>query len=341
MAIDDGFRLFASECLLKRLQALMAEMEGVKSSEDIEYIHRMRVASRRMRSSLKAFGSMLTAKQRKRWTAGIGGITRALGTARDADVQIEVLEKLAAEITEPVARPGIERLELRLRQKRRKMQSGVIQAITQYEASGLAEEISDSMRRCLVECRLREVEAVSTVLLMKGLTEISLRLEELLSWSSLIVKAENVHELHAMRIAAKRLRYTLELFTPVLPGDGKARLDIVKRIQELLGDIHDCDVWTELLPQFMDEERRLTMEYFGDARGMKNLSPGLKLLADNRRQRRGELYAEFMKLWNDLEQKQTWPNLRAELRAIAQSAKQPLPHTIEIIETDHADSTDR
>ncbi len=338
MAIDDGFRLFASECLLKRLQALMAELEGVKSSEDIEYIHRMRVASRRMRSALKVFDPMLSAKQRKRWAAGIGDITRALGTARDSDVQIDALEKLAAVITDTAAQPGIERLELRLRQRRRKLQAGVVEAITNYEASGLAEEISDTMRRCLVECRLRDVEAVSPCLLMKGLTEISLRLEELLSWSSLIVKPENVSELHAMRIAAKRLRYTLELFTPVLPGDGKARLELVKDIQERLGDIHDCDVWLELLPRFLDEERRATMDYYGDTRGMKNLAQGIKMLGDNRRQHREELYADFMSKWADLDKMQTWPSLRAELRAIALTTKHPASHSSEHAESDDADS---
>ena len=52
---------------------------------------------------------------------------------------------------------------------------------------------------------------------------------------------------HAMRIAAKRLRYTLEIAKPVYSPALEEILTAVKRVQTLLGEIHDCDVWQEHL----------------------------------------------------------------------------------------------
>ena len=50
--------------------------------------------------------------------------------------------------------------------------------------------------------------------------------------------------LHDMRIAAKRVRYVLEVSEPVLPG-AKSGVTAAKKLQDVLGEIHDCD---ELLP---------------------------------------------------------------------------------------------
>ena len=64
---------------------------------------------------------------------------------------------------------------------------------------------------------------------------------------------DRVAELHAMRIAAKRLRYTMELFAPFYSDDFRAAITHVKKIQEQLGNIHDADV---LVPQLAAYLRR-------------------------------------------------------------------------------------
>lgn len=74
-----------------------------------------------------------------------------------------------------------------------------------------------------------------------------IRLDELYDWSRYVDDVYHGHELHNLRIAAKRLRYTLEIFEAVLPD---ACLSIVKElvmIQEELGALHDSDVMIALL----------------------------------------------------------------------------------------------
>ena len=54
---------------------------------------------------------------------------------------------------------------------------------------------------------------------------------------------ENVEKLHAMRIAGKQLRYTLEIFAPIYDTALLPYIQIMKDLQDQLGSIHDDDVW--------------------------------------------------------------------------------------------------
>lgn len=73
------------------------------------------------------------------------------------------------------------------------------------------------------------------------------RLEEMYSWDVYVDDPYNVHELHNMRIAAKRLRYTLEIFEETLPPECASIIQEITQIQEELGSIHDSDVMVALL----------------------------------------------------------------------------------------------
>jgi hypothetical protein len=70
---------------------------------------------------------------------------------------------------------------------------------------------------------------------------IAFRLQELLSWRHSILDDSAVEDLHNLRIAAKRLRYALEIFDICFPGV-KSSTNQLTAIQEAVGDIHDLDV---------------------------------------------------------------------------------------------------
>ena len=84
------------------LDAFTGEIAGVKEAQDIEYIHRMRVASRRLRAALPLFRPCFPEKQYAKWMQEITKITRALGDARDADVQIAFLQKILKKNTKRI-----------------------------------------------------------------------------------------------------------------------------------------------------------------------------------------------------------------------------------------------
>jgi len=322
---DAGYILFATEALLKRLQALTQEMDGVRQAQDIEYIHRMRVASRRLRSAITLFEECLPRKKLPDWQKQVRRITRALGAARDTDVQIDLLDKVLRHLQEPSADevdedvrrypPGIERLRLRLRQRREKLQTDVSGALDAWEASQVTEELGQTLRQQLVQARLSQVEAPSPRVYQQAYLITSLRLEEMLAYEASVYHPEQVEELHAMRIAAKRLRYTLEVFAPLYDDGLKQPLQTVRQVQDVLGDIHDCDVWVLVLPQFMEEERARTLKYFGHTRSFGRLRAGLMYLQQERQQHRAERYQEFVEFWQQTQSQDVWGDLRRTLRS--------------------------
>lgn len=76
---------------------------------------------------------------------------------------------------------------------------------------------------------------------------LAVRIAELYSYEPAVTEPTWSHELHDMRIAAKRLRYTLELFAPQFGQAGAQQIDCIKQVQEALGVLHDRDVEIELV----------------------------------------------------------------------------------------------
>jgi hypothetical protein len=142
------------------------------------------------------------------------------------------------------------------------------------------------------------------------------RLDDLHSFLPAVRDPANVQELHDMRIAAKRLRYALELTAPAFGPEARKAARTTKRLQEVLGDIHDCD---EMLPRVSDHIDRLRAEDAAAVReaapfGAPDIGPALARAAPNRdcyqglealaaylRARREVLYARFIDEWSRLE----------------------------------------
>src|SRR6266487_1070828 len=73
------------------------------------------------------------------------------------------------------------------------------------------------------------------------------RLEEMYEWDKYVDQPYRVYELHNLRIAAKRLRYTFEVFEDFLPEKSKSIVEEIAQIQDEIGALHDSDVSISLL----------------------------------------------------------------------------------------------
>jgi hypothetical protein len=118
---------------------------------------------------------------------------------------------------------------------------------------------------------------------------ILVRLDELYSFIPAALDPEEVERSHDMRIAAKRLRYVLELSEPLFGKAAKNGAKVAKHLQTLLGEIHDCD---ELMPLVAAHVERLRTEdaeaaLGGASKGAKDIDPGLLRQAPNRGRYRG------------------------------------------------------
>lgn len=76
---------------------------------------------------------------------------------------------------------------------------------------------------------------------------VRIRLEEIYDWAPFVENSYYSKELHNLRIAAKRLRYTLELFDDALPRQNKNIIQELTQLQDELGLLHDSDVLIALL----------------------------------------------------------------------------------------------
>ncbi len=118
---------------------------------------------------------------------------------------------------------------------------------------------------------------------------------------------------HAMRIAAKRLRYTVEIARPVWGPALDEILAAVKRVQTLLGDIHDGDVWLEHLDAYAAAQRRRTIAAAGRAARFVRLEAGINYLRQERRSHRQRVFEEMVDYWQQLRQQGFWDRLSALL----------------------------
>jgi len=75
------------------------------------------------------------------------------------------------------------------------------------------------------------------------------RVGEFYSYEPVVDDAIAIEPLHNLRISAKRLRYTLELFRAVFGERGEQNIDRVKSVQEALGNLHDADVRIALIQE--------------------------------------------------------------------------------------------
>lgn len=315
---------YGAAILLKHLAALRQEAAGVRRAEDIECIHRMRVASRRLRATLPLFADCFPRKQVRQWLEQIKGITRALGAARDTDVKLDKLKAIEAQLTIPRPRPGLRRLILRITQERQALQSAVDAALDKLDKVDFYTQMETALLAMQLE--LPVGTPYSHRLFERSQAVIGERLTELLAFEPYVDRPECITELHAMRIAAKQLRYTLEAFTPLYPAEFQRYVQAVKQIQELLGDIHDSDVWAGYLPQFIQDERQRTLAYYGHTRPFNPLLAGLEYFQENQRLEREQHYQEFQKRWSQWKSQALWDQLRQTIAMpVVQNIFPPYP----------------
>ena len=122
-------------------------------------------------------------------------------------------------------------------------------------------------------------------------------------------------DLHDMRIAAKRVRYLLEAGQPVFGAPAARGVKTMKQLQDILGEIHDCD---ELLPLVAEHTERLRAEdavAAGDGARLPNRRryQGLEALRAHLVAERGRLYASFVRKWAKLDRDGFRPQLESEL----------------------------
>jgi CHAD domain-containing protein len=332
--MNSGCQSLIAKYIHRQAKQLADQFEGLREAKDIEFVHRARVATRRLRAALRMADDSFPSKRLKRWGKAIQRTTTRLGDARDRDVQIEWLCGILANLTAKECFPGISRLLVQLELDRHRLQSKVVKAVDRLEANGVLSEMRRKTKRILQKITPTEENTVGLVTCSRTRRQILLQLDDLLQHQDCLGNPEDRQQHHVMRIAAKRLRYTLEISRPIYPGQLDEAVDATKRVQSLLGDIHDCDVWIEHLDAFLVAEGKRLTSLFGHAGRLARLSPGIEHLRRDRSDCRQAAFRQLVDFWDELSRRKIWLGL-AEV-VLSSYPKQPLA-TLQISQkTEHS-----
>jgi CHAD domain-containing protein len=233
--------------LCARFDEMASHRDAALDWKDPEGVHDMRVASRRLRSALQDFSPYIRERPLKTCAKQIREIAQCLGRVRDLDVSIATLEKLAARCPADVF-PGIERL-IQERIKRREPERTALERILAKDKfEQLVSEFHLAIRRATRPKVSKNKDDVTEPSFRETSREIiSKRVEELERIGSTVFEPFRQRRLHRMRIAAKRVRYSIQLFAQCLPDAVIAVAEPVARLQGDLGDLHDADVFIQEL----------------------------------------------------------------------------------------------
>ena len=305
---DNSIIQYFSRSLLPNVKALKKASENVLNRNNMEDIHDLRVASRRIRTILDVFSDQLPAKKVKAWDKEVQSITKSFSQVRDLDVQIDLINSIYKATEDSKLRTGLRRIRLRLNQKRKQKQSDTANSIKSIlnnpslnEMELFTENIFDKSENTIL---------FSENLFQIGYKKIQTRLDEFLFFEIFIFDPNRVSELHQMRIKSKRLRYALEIFSSLYEKKTDFALVIAKQVQEYLGNIHDCDVWINYLPKFLEKEYNRIKAFYGYMSPYSRIKPGIEFLIKNRQLERSQLYKSFINDWKKWKFNETWLDLR-------------------------------
>ena len=137
---DMTFAEAARRTVAVRAEELWSHAGNVLDTNDIERVHDMRVATRRLRAVLEIFAPCFPRDEHRAALKEVKTLADALGARRDPDVQLEALAKLEAAMG-PEERPGLDAFGARIRLEQQAGNDVLAAALRHAEESGLRERL--------------------------------------------------------------------------------------------------------------------------------------------------------------------------------------------------------
>jgi len=236
---DDSLGEAGRKVLRMHLARMLHFEAGTRSGEDIEDLHKMRVATRRMRAAWRVFDGAYRPKVQRRYVKELRSIARALGEVRDIDVLLEDLDAYISKLPEP-GREAVDPLRSAWRQQREVARKRLVARLDSKQYREFVDDYLDfteSPGAAEVTLPLGQPSLVRDT----AGSRILAAYERVRAYQTIITWAD-VRTLHALRIEGKRLRYTMEYFSEVLPVTSRKLITQVTEMQDHLGLMNDADV---------------------------------------------------------------------------------------------------
>ena len=269
---NDSMTEAGRRVLRLHFQRMLKHEPGTRQGEDIEELHDMRVATRRMRSAFRVFAPYFDAAVLRPLLKGLRRTGRVLGSVRDLDVFVEKAHLHLQELPEgerPHLDPLLEAWQARREAARRKMVDHLdgkryrrfVKDFGHFLSAEGGGEPAPPSGPSEAQAALPAHQVIPSLIIG--------RYDVVLGYDPLIGDA-SLETLHALRVDCKRLRYTLEFFVDILGSEAADAIKVIVMLQDHLGDLNDADVASRMLIGFLDQwskqERRDRIDTGGVAR---------------------------------------------------------------------------
>ena len=221
----------ASRLLARRASALKRHVPDARDGS-AHGVHQARVASRRLREAIPVLASGVPGTKSRKALGKIRRLTRALGTIRELDVTIDLVDELVRK--ESLPRPALESVRGRVVTEREARRTVMLKRLDQVNQEKLERRLT-AMAELLEETGSEAWRDALGARLIKR----SKALVEAMAEAGHMYAPE---QLHQVRIAAKKLRYTIELAHDTGVKSASVPVRTLKRAQDALGRLHDLQV---------------------------------------------------------------------------------------------------
>jgi CHAD domain-containing protein len=233
----------------RRLEKFAALIPRIVVNDESETIHDARVGSRRSQQILGVLAQTTNKREQRKLNRALRNIRKVLGQARNIDVVLEIVQHKSAATSSPVTRDAWDQLRAYLQERRGR---AVERARTELRGF----DIVDLAARCRAVIDSADAGAPPEEKLKESVVA------KLADWRDAIATARAApgpEEVHALRIAGKRLRYRLELLAELGDGAAKGRVKSLRALQDQLGSWHDSQVFLRTCAKFLRREDFLAM----------------------------------------------------------------------------------
>ena len=256
---------WAAAVLRLRFDEVMSYGGAALIPWNINVVHDMRVALRRLRSAFRDFVPVIEGKSLKQVKKDLKQIADLLGAVRDQDVAIIALEEFAAKTNDASIKAGISEFIKDQRILREQAHDRLERTYTLASLDDVRGRFSATIDDALRQQDLLRPASVQEI--ARRVIEVGLR--DFCERGIAIYDPFDIQQLHRLRIAAKRLRYALQLFAQCWGDEITGFASQVSKLQSRLGEVHDCDLWIKNLTKNPEDEAAIRS---------RNSPPGLSLL---------------------------------------------------------------
>lgn len=265
MSVSEAFQAVFASCLAQ----LEGNRAGVLRGEDIEYVHQMRVAIRRLRSALRLFSFVIATEALEPLNDELRWLGNRLGEARDWDVLVkETLPRHLAAFPDHTGLHELVKTAAALRLEKREAARRAVRSARYRKLLAELKEWIDT-QGWQGHGPAKKLNRPAKALAAKLLARRHLALKK---------RGKGLAKLppprrHRARIAAKRLRYTAEFFTPLFPGNtAKDYAESLAALQDLLGTLNDAAVTHRLLVELGENSGTVLLGELVELAATDNLS---------------------------------------------------------------------